>query len=392
MKLGDIYFPEPLLDALRNNRLVVFAGAGVSMGKPANLPDFKRLTKAIAQGTGKKLKAKEPEDRFLGTLENNYVDVHKIAAKELCRTNPKPTQLHRDLLQLFFKPESVRIITTNFDLLFEQATGEVFDLSPEIFLAPALPLGSKFRGIVHVHGSVNCPEGMILTDADFGRAYLVESEGWARRFLVELFRSFTILFVGYSHDDTIMNYLARALPASEKAKRFALTKDNKNSYKKWQILGIESITYRSSHSRDHSVLYKGIAELVEYRRWRVSSWQTRIKELAEKGPFYLGEEEEDILDQALSDATKTNLFTDVASSPEWVDWLVRKDYLNALFKNGDLSERDAELAHWLITKFARTDPNHLFILISVNDARVNPNFWHRPRTVHRAGSRTPMGQ
>ena len=94
-----------------------------------------------------------------------------------------------------------------------------------------------------------CPEEMILTDADFGRAYLVESEGWARRFLVELFRSFTILFVGYSHDDTIMNYLARALPASEKAKRFALTKDNKNSYKKWQILGIESITYHSSHSR-----------------------------------------------------------------------------------------------------------------------------------------------
>ena len=377
MKLGDIYFPKPLLDALRNDRLVVFAGAGVSMGKPANLPDFKGLTKAIAQGTGKKLKAKEPEDRFLGTLKNSGINVHKIAAKELCRTNPKPTQLHRNLLQLFLKPESVRIVTTNFDLLFEQATGEVFDLSPEIFLAPALPLGSKFRGIVHVHGSVERPEEMILTDADFGRAYLVESEGWARRFLVELFRSFTILFVGYSHDDTIMNYLARALPASEKAKRFALTKDNKDNYKKWQILGIESITYHSLHSRDHSALYKGIAELVEYTRWRISYWQTRIKELAEKGLFYLSEEEEDILDQALSDATKTHLFTDVASSPEWIDWLARKKYLDALFKNGDLGERDAKLAHWLITKFARTDPNHLFLLIGVNDARVNPDFWHR---------------
>ena len=40
---------------------------------------------------------------------------------------------------------------------------------------------------------------MVLTDADFGRAYL--TEGWARRFLVELFRSFTVLFVGYSHND-----------------------------------------------------------------------------------------------------------------------------------------------------------------------------------------------
>jgi hypothetical protein len=36
---------------------------------------------------------------------------------------------------------------------------------------------------------------MVLTDADFGRGYLVE--GWARRFLVELFRHCTVLFVGY---------------------------------------------------------------------------------------------------------------------------------------------------------------------------------------------------
>ena len=62
---------------------------------------------------------------------------------------------------------------------------------------------------------------MVLTDADFGRAYL--TEGWARRFLVELFRQFTVLFVGYGHNDTVMNYLARALPESDVAKRFALT-------------------------------------------------------------------------------------------------------------------------------------------------------------------------
>ena len=372
MKLGDIYFPEPLLDALRNDRLVVFAGAGVSMGKPANLPNFRCLAKAIAQGTGKELKANEPEDRFLGTLKHSGINVHKRAAEELCRTDPKPTQLHRDLLRLFSKSESVRIVTTNFDLLFEQAAGDVFDLSPEVFWAPALPLGNKFRGIVHVHGSVDRPEEMILTDADFGRAYLVE--GWARRFLVQLFRSFTVLFVGYSHNDTVMNYLARALPASEE-KRFAL--HNEDSYEKWQILEIGLITYPSLPDRDHDALYKGISKLVEYTRWRVSDWQMRVKELVEKGPPHLSEEEEDILDQALSDATKTGFFADVASSPEWVDWLARKKYLGALFKNDDLGERDAELAHWLITKFARTDPNHLFLLIGVNDARVNPDFWHR---------------
>ena len=37
---------------------------------------------------------------------------------------------------------------------------------------------------------------MVLTDADFGRAYL--TEGWAQRFLVDVFREFTVLFIGYS--------------------------------------------------------------------------------------------------------------------------------------------------------------------------------------------------
>ena len=39
MKIAGVDFPEPLLAALRDGRLVVFAGAGVSMGLPAGLPD-----------------------------------------------------------------------------------------------------------------------------------------------------------------------------------------------------------------------------------------------------------------------------------------------------------------------------------------------------------------
>ena len=249
MKLSGIDFPKSLLDALSNNGLVVFAGAGVSMGKPANLPSFERLAKAISQGTGQAPRDGEPQDRFLGRLKHSGTNVHERAAEELQRTGPKPTKLHHDLLRLFSRPKSVRIVTTNFDSLFEQAAERIFDPNPEVFRAPALPLGSKFNGIVHVHGSIACPEEMILTDEDFGRAYLVESEGWARRFLVELFSSLNILFVGYSHDDTVMNYLARALPASEEAKRFALTDDDSPEGYEWQILGIEPIIYPSLETK-----------------------------------------------------------------------------------------------------------------------------------------------
>ena len=221
MKISGINFPKPLLDALRDGDLVIFAGAGVSMGEPARLPNFRRLAEAIAQGTGEVLHD-EPEDQFLGRLQHKGQNVHERAAQALSKHGLEPTDLHRFLLQLYSGPESTRIVTTNFDLLFEQAAEDVFESLPEVFTAPALPLGGKFKGIVHVHGSVDRTDDMVLTDMDFGRAYL--TEGWARRFLVDLFRSFPILFVGYSHNDIVVNYLARAMPPSEKG-LFALTDD-----------------------------------------------------------------------------------------------------------------------------------------------------------------------
>lgn len=49
---SDIRFPEPLRSALRDGELVVFAGAGVSMGPPARLLDFPTLADSIAKGSG----------------------------------------------------------------------------------------------------------------------------------------------------------------------------------------------------------------------------------------------------------------------------------------------------------------------------------------------------
>ena len=198
MKIKNIDFPKRLLNALRDDKLVVFAGAGVSKGAPACLPLFAELADMIAQGTGEALQEGEPIDRFLGRLQHAEVKVHALAAEVLSQECLEATELHRDLLRLYSDAAQARIVTTNFDLLFEQASEAVFDDKPEVFRAPALPLGHQFRGIIHVHGAVSRPNEMVLTDLDFACAYL--TEGWARRFLIELFRNFTVLFVGYSHD------------------------------------------------------------------------------------------------------------------------------------------------------------------------------------------------
>ena len=47
MRIKSVDFPElPLLNALRDGRLVAFASAGMSMGAPAELPSFRKLAEA----------------------------------------------------------------------------------------------------------------------------------------------------------------------------------------------------------------------------------------------------------------------------------------------------------------------------------------------------------
>ncbi len=340
------------------------------MGDPANLPSFKDLAIAIAHGTGETLRDHEPEDQFLGRLAHNDTRVHERASEELSRDYPQPTELHRDLLRLYTTRGSPRIVTTNFDLLFETAAKGVFKSEPESFKAPALPLGRECNGIVNVHGTLDRPNGMVLTDKDFGRAYL--TDGWALRFLVELFQTFTVLFVGYSHNDTIMNYLARALPVEQAESRFALTSEDNDS--RWEFLGIKPIRYTQSPCKGHCALYAGVSGLADYASRSILDWQREITDIAEKPPP-LDEEEIDLIKEALRDATKTRFFTAAAISVEWVDWLDKRHHLGNLFGTSDLSERDVLLVEWLAEKFVRRHPDELFLLIGRRYLPPHPKFW-----------------
>ena len=372
MRIAKIDFPKSLLNALRDDKLVVFAGAGVSKGAPACLPGFAELADMIAKGTGETLQEREPIDRFLGRLQHAEVKVHALAAEVLSQEGLEATELHRDLLRLYSDAAQARIVTTNFDLLFEQASEVVFDDKPEVFRAPALPLGHQFSGIVHVHGAVSHPNEVVLTDLDFSRAYL--TEGWARRFLVELFRNFAVLFVGYRHDDTILSYLARALPGGEDSRRFSLIGESDNDTDRWRLLGIEPISYLQSSEDDHNILYVGVRGLADLVQRSVLDWQGKITEIAQKPPP-LEEETADLIEDALEDATRTRFFTEAASDPKWVDWLDRRGHLNALFGDETLSKRDKIFSKWLAQQFAYDHSDALFLLIGKHNMRLPPQLW-----------------
>ncbi len=376
MKIGGVDFPEPLLNALRDGRVVVFAGAGVSMGQPACLPDFRRLAEQIAEGTGQSKSDAETEDRFLGRLKDAGTDVHQRAAEILQRNNPEPTTLHLNLLRLFREPEAARAVTTNFDDLFERAACGEFDSKIRVFQAPALPLGNRFHGIVHLHGSVDEPHDMVLTHRDFGRAYLTESDGWARRYLIDLFANYTVMFVGYNHSDTIMTYLTPSLPPDGGLQRFALIGDQIDDPTRWQRMGIEPVTFQQAHANDFDGLDVAVAGLANFLQRGVLDWQREISAIADKSPP-IDDESVGKIKHALGDPITTRFFIESANAPEWVEWLDRAGHLAKLFTDGELNERDHTLVRWLVSRFAINHDSTLFTLFERYNNRLNPSLWRQ---------------
>jgi len=170
-----------------------------------------------------------------------------------------------------------------------------------------------------------------------------------------------------------MNYLTRALPASETKPRFALTTEAAAS--RWKMMGIEPIVFPQSPPNDYSQLHQGIQKLACHMQRSVLDWKREISMLAERQLPSLDIEEIAVMEEALSDITKARFFIRAASSPAWIDWLNERGYLNSLFGTGELSEIDQELAKWLAATFACEHAEKLFFLVSRHETHIHPCFW-----------------
>ncbi len=384
MRLGKVDFPEVVVAAARSRELVVFAGAGVSMGKPAALPGFRELVKEIAGLAGEsELVVKKMldgpgsinPDVYLGRLKGQGTDVRELAAEIL--SDVRPSRLHRVLLSFYPEPSAVRVVTTNFDRLFEQAAEDTFSQPvSKIYSFPELPASSDFRGIVHVHGDVADPGKMVLTDEDFGKAY-VHSDAHAKKFVERLLTKNTLLFVGYSGDDVFFHYLARASSAAGSRQHFAMARSEEEQA--WRKRGIQPIPYPESPSNDDfdDVLCESLSRLAEHAVASAAEQRSRIGKLASKVPSELNREETDLVADALSDTVRRKFFIRAASSPEWIFWLDDRKYLASLFGSKDLSESDLELAGWLAQNFMHRDVEKLFALIGRHGTRLHADFWKR---------------
>ncbi len=289
--------PEPLLAAHEEGQVVFFCGAGIS--RPAGLGDFHRLTCQLFRRLGvlptpaQASAIREKRfDQAINLLEGDYVGGRLKVRRKLAELlqpdlkRPRATTTHQALLTLArTRTGQTRLVTTNFDRLFEVVIRDKgLDGEVERFHAPTIPLPkAHWNGLVYLHGRLPDPaepetrqesalDRLVLSSGDFGLAYLIE--GWAARFVSELFRRYVVCFVGYSLNDPILRYMTDALAADRQRGEnlpevfaFAGCKPSgkRQEQEKWKGLGISPLVYEV-RDPDHSVLHDTLREWAEQYR------------------------------------------------------------------------------------------------------------------------------
>ena len=314
MYVNNIQIPGALNQALLKHELVIFAGSGVSMQGDCALPDFRGLVKQIAEvvaspdSTNVDELLEESCETALGHLDQ-MGNIHQACARAIGKGLDGYSDLHIGILKLFGNKRKVRVVTTNFDRRFEGAAKSL-DISPQTYIGPALPLGDDFEGIVYLHGNVLCPEQTVLTDVDFGKAYITNA--WASRFLLDMFTRYTVLFVGYSCSDMMVKYLTRSISADMNGRIFALER-GASRVDEWSSLGVIPVHFNDFN--DLAPLFMGWGKLsnesLSVRRSAVASYaeitsQLSYMEHENLASFFTNPEDGDEERNALATAFCTN--------------------------------------------------------------------------------------
>lgn len=271
--------PERLLQAHEDGRVVFFCGAGISY--LAGLPGFAGLVEQLYADLGVMPSAVQKSainakqfDTAIGLLEAEVAGGRETVRQKLAsiltpkRKAQNATATHDALLTLSkCRNGHTRLITTNFDRLFEDVI-VARSLPIDRFHAPLLPLPkNRWDGLVYLHGLLSDQptqrelDRLVVSSGDFGLAYLTER--WAARFVSELFRNYTVCFVGYSINDPVLRYMMDALAADRllgesPPEMFAFGSFSKGKEQEraneWRAKNVTPILYRE-HNR-HAYLHK----------------------------------------------------------------------------------------------------------------------------------------
>jgi hypothetical protein len=275
--------PPELIRAVNDGDAIFLCGAGVSRG--VGLPSFQKLTDDVYVRLGESRANEAAEriaydrkeyDRVLRSLEKRTLlpgtdsRVRTVVADIL--TAPSGADLSRHLSLLHLSRDRSgrpRILTTNFDTLFERAAQKAgMPLVSHAGKSIPRPGGPRDNGVLHLHGRLSDhllsieESDLILTSADFGDAYL--RDGWASQYVEDRMRLNTLVLVGYAAEDAALRLLLETLDADRDRFRdlkdiYAIEKRSDDSASLWKAKGIKPLEFPNYDS-----VYETLAEWARY--------------------------------------------------------------------------------------------------------------------------------
>ncbi|MEM9954702.1 MAG: SIR2 family protein [Chloroflexota bacterium] len=208
--------PQTLIEKLQNRKVVLFVGAGLSIG--AGLPSWTNLLQYLIKYVEDNIPNKGNElvvvreaikdnelliaaDRLFEIMNKNYFS---MAMKKNVRDEEISVQnTHYLITQLPFR----QILTTNYDVLLESAYQDelripVYTQEHNVELAQIL--SNDERCIIKCHGTIDDVKTIVLTKRDYQK--ISKNSGY-NLFLSALFATKTVLFIGYSLSDPDLNLI-----------------------------------------------------------------------------------------------------------------------------------------------------------------------------------------
>jgi NAD-dependent SIR2 family protein deacetylase len=201
--------PKHLVTAVEQQRLVIFAGAGISTEKKTVFPSSflseirheLRAPENLSFPEAMSLFCEQPDGRAKLLLRIR----HRL---EYVRSHPElyqqATSFHRELSTIWQIEE---IVTTNWDDFFERVCGA----TPFITDKDLAFWSQVGRKVLKLHGSIHSLGDMVVTRQDYERCYDQLTVGVLGSRLKTLLADRTVVFVGYSLSDPDLMRLLTAL-------------------------------------------------------------------------------------------------------------------------------------------------------------------------------------
>ncbi|KPH12459.1 SIR2 family protein [Chryseobacterium sp. ERMR1:04] len=254
---------ENLKKAIRDNKLVLFIGAGTSIpllypswgklvsgilnnldeqfGETSDL-NFTNLKRSLENGSKSPLEILNKIEKDSGNGENYKIKAKEYIYKifdEININNSLDSDLHKLLWEV-----SSKIITTNYDQILEgnkpiDPTINIFANENEFMARKSQKDETKF--LYKIHGDFKNPKTLVLFDSDYKAIY--SNQNANQDALGDFFKNKTFLFLGFSLSDPFVNDLFAKIKSLYNnytvGDHYILSTNQNNDFSKYDVKNIK---------------------------------------------------------------------------------------------------------------------------------------------------------